>query len=215
VKLRFGPFVLDSDARLLLADGAPRPLTPKAFALLELLVEHRPRAVARQEILERLWPGTFVSDSNVPTLVNEVRAALGDDRRRPRYLRTVHRFGYAFSATAAPVDRDGGGRVFRVILDSLEFDLQAGENVIGRDPQAAVRLEHSSVSRRHAVVRVEAGRAVLEDCRSKNGTYLHGQRVTRPEPLDDFDEIRLGKVRLLFRIVTPAESTTTVWPKGP
>lgn len=206
--------MLDSDARLLLADGAPRPLTPKAFALLELLVEHRPRAVARQEILERLWPGTFVSDSNVPTLVNEVRSALGDDPRKPRYVRTVHRFGYAFSAAAATIGRDGGGRVFRVILDSVEFELQAGENVIGRDPQAAVLLEHSSVSRRHAVVRVEADGATLEDCRSKNGTFLRGQRVTQSVSLADFDEIRLGKVRLLFRIVSPAESTTTVWPKG-
>ena len=213
--MRFGPFVLDSDARELLADGALRPLTPKAFALLELLLEQRPRAVAKQEILERLWPGTFVAESNVPTLVNEVRSALGDDRRQPRYVRTVHRFGYAFAASAAPVGRDGSGPVFRLNRDTTQFELQAGENVIGRDPGAAVLLDHSSVSRRHAVVRVDEGRAVLEDCGSKNGTFLRGQRVTRPEPLDDFDEIRLGQVRLLFRIVSTDESTTSVWPKGP
>ncbi len=215
MKLRFGPFVLDSDARELLADGAPRPLTPKAFALLELLLEQRPRAVAKQEILERLWPGTFVAESNVPTLVNEVRSALGDDRRQPRYVRTVHRFGYSFAASAAPVGRDGSGPAFRLSRDTTEFELQAGENVIGRDVGAAVLLDHSSVSRRHAVVRVEAGRAVLEDCGSKNGTFLRGQRVTRPEPLDDFDEIRVGQVRLLFRTVSTDESTTSVWPKGP
>jgi pSer/pThr/pTyr-binding forkhead associated (FHA) protein len=85
--------------------------------------------------------------------------------------------------------------------------------VIGRDPQAAVLLAHSSVSRRHAVVRVDAGRAVLEDCRSKNGTFLHGRRVTEPETLGDFDEIRVGQVRLLLRIVSPADSTTTAWPR--
>jgi DNA-binding winged helix-turn-helix (wHTH) protein len=215
LKLRFGPFVLDSDARQLLAEGEPRPLTPKAFALLLLLLEQRPRAVAKQEILERLWPGTFVSESNVASLVNEVRAALGDDRRRPRYLRTVHRFGYAFCAPAAPVGRDGGGKVFHVIADRLDFALQPGENVLGRALDAAVPIEHSSVSRRHAVVRIEADQAVLEDCQSKNGTFVRGRRVTHPQPLADCDEIRLGHVRLLFRIMSLDASTATGWPSEP
>lgn len=212
MRLRFGPFVLDSDARQLLAEGEPRPLTPKAFALLELLLEHRPRAVAKPEILERLWPGTFVSESNVASLVNEVRDALGDDRTRPRYVRTVHRFGYAFCGPAAPVDRDGGGKVFRVIADRLDFALQPGENVLGRALDATVPIDHSSVSRRHAVVRIEAGQAVLEDCQSKNGTFVRGHRVTHPQPLADCDEIRLGHVRLVFRILSPDASTTSVWP---
>lgn len=215
MRLRFGPFVLDSDARQLLADGVPRALTPKALALLELLLEQRPRAVAKQEILERLWPGTFVSESNVASLVNEVRGALGDDRDQPRYVRTVHRFGYAFCAAAAPVGRDGGGKIFRVIADSLDFPLQPGENVLGRALDAAVPIDHSSVSRRHAIVRIEAGQAVLEDCQSKNGTFVRGERVTRPQPLRDLDEIRLGQVRLVFRVMNPDASTTSVWPSEP
>jgi DNA-binding winged helix-turn-helix (wHTH) protein len=211
LKLRFGPFVLDSDARQLLADGEPRRLTPKALALIELLVEQRPRAVSKQEILERLWPATFVSDSNVASLVNEVREALGDDRRRPRYLRTVHRFGYAFCATAAPVDRAAGGAVFRVIADHVDFPLQPGENVLGRAADAAVPIDHSSVSRRHAVAdRGGAGHA--RGLPSKNGTFVQGQRVTHPLPLADCDEILLGRVRLLFRITSGETSTTTVWP---
>lgn len=215
MRLRFGPFVLDPDARQLLADGAPRALTPKAFALLELLLEHRPRAVSKQEILERLWPGTFVSDSNVASLVNEVREALGDDRRRPRYLRTVHRFGYAFCGSAAPAGRDAGGKTFRVIADRLDFALEPGENVLGRAVDATVPIDHSSVSRRHAIVRIEGGCAVLEDCGSKNGTFVRGHRVRSPQPLADCDEIRLGQVRLLFRILAADASTTSVWPTEP
>jgi DNA-binding winged helix-turn-helix (wHTH) protein len=215
VRLRFGPFVLDSDTRQLLANGGPRPLTPKAFALLELLLEQRPRAVAKTEILERLWPATFVSEANVASLVNEVRAALEDDRRRPRYLRTVHRFGYAFCGSAAPVGRHGAGKVFRVIADRLDFALQPGENVLGRALDATVPLDHSSVSRRHAVVRVEGGEAVLEDCQSKNGTFVRGHRVTGPCPLADCDEIRLGQVRLLFRVLSTDAPTTSVWPSEP
>lgn len=215
MKLRFGPYVLDSDARQLLADGEPRSITPKAFALLELLVEQRPRAVNKQEILERLWPGTFVSESNVASLVNEVRDALGDDRRQPRYVRTVHRFGYAFCGPAAPADRDAGGKVFRVVADRLDFALQPGVNVLGRAVDATVPIDHGSVSRRHAIVRIEAGQAVLEDCDSKNGTFVRGQRLTRPHTLSDCDEIRLGQVRLLFRIIGPDASTTSVWPPEP
>ena len=215
LRVRFGPFELDSDRRQLLCDGEPRPLTPKAFALLALLLEQRPRAVAKAEILERLWPGTFVSESNVASLVNEVRDALGDDRRASRYVRTVHRFGYAFCASDAPPGQDGNDNVFRVIVDERDFALQPGENVLGRARDAAVPIDHSSVSRRHAVVRIEDGQAVLEDCDSKNGTFVRGQRLTRPHPLSDMDEIRLGQVRLLFRVRSPDAPTTSVWPAEP
>lgn len=215
LSLRFGPFELDVDRRQLLCDGEPRPLTPKAFALLALLLEQRPRAVAKAEILERLWPGTFVSESNVASLVNEVREALGDDRRTPRYVRTVHRFGYAFSASAASSGPDGRETACRVILDQRDYALQPGENVLGRGRDAAVSIDHPSVSRRHAIVRVEGGQAVLEDCESKNGTFVQGQRVTRPEPLRDRDEIRLGQVRLVFRVQAPDVTTSTVWPSEP
>ena len=212
MKLRFGPFVLDQDGQLF-ATGEPRHLTPKALALLQLLIEQRPRAVSKEEILERLWPGTFVAASNLPALVNEVRAALGDERRPPRYVRTVHRFGYAFCSVAAPVDRDGSGRLFCLIRGSKQFELRAGENVLGRTPDAVVTIDHGSVSRRHAVVRVQDGEAVLEDCQSKNGTFVGGRRLTEPCTLTDSDEIALGGVRLLFRIVN-ADATTTAWPRG-
>lgn len=205
--------MLDSDTRQLLADGEPRRLTPKAFALLELLVEQRPRAVTKREIIDRLWPRTFVAESNVASLVNEVREALADDRRRPRYLRTVHRFGYAFCGDAAAgVVRKGSPSplVFRVIGDQQDFALQPGENVLGRGADAAVPIDHSSVSRRHAIVRIEAGKAVLEDCESKNGTFVRGHRVRQPLALADRDEIRLGRVRLVFRILRQDAPTATV-----
>jgi DNA-binding winged helix-turn-helix (wHTH) protein len=214
MKLRFGPFVLDSDARQLLAGGEARRLTPKAFALLELLVDQRPRAVSKQQILEGLWPGTFVAESNVPTLINEVRAALQDDGHRPRYVRTVHRFGYAFCGAAAPVGRDGDGHAFCLFRDQQRFELQPGANVLGRTSDASVVVDHSSVSRRHAVLRVEAGQAVIEDCESKNGTFLRGQRVLAPCELADGDEILLGAVLLLFRVVSGDATTTTHSPSA-
>jgi DNA-binding winged helix-turn-helix (wHTH) protein/WD40 repeat protein len=96
--LKFGDFVLDPGARQLRRGTEERHLGPKAFELLELLLRHRPNVVARQTIHDQLWPGTFVSGSTLATVVAEVRTALDDDPKRPRFLRTVHGVGYAFSA---------------------------------------------------------------------------------------------------------------------
>jgi DNA-binding winged helix-turn-helix (wHTH) protein len=93
---RFGRFVLDSLARRLLCEGRPVHLSPKAFGLLEVLVETRPKAWSKQELHEHLWPDVVVVDANLANLVAELRHALDDDATRPRFIRTVPRFGYAF-----------------------------------------------------------------------------------------------------------------------
>ena len=113
MQLRFGDFALDSKARELRRGHEPVPLSPKAFQLLVALVESRPKAVSKAALHERLWPETFVVETNLANLVGEIRAALDDDARRPRFIRTVHRFGYAFQgepeAAAAPA-RAANGR---------------------------------------------------------------------------------------------------------
>ena len=96
--VRFGPFSLDPATRQLLRDGREVPLSPKAFQLLSLLVVNRARAVSRQELHQALWPSTFVLDANIASLVAEIRRALDDDAATPRFVRTMHRFGYRFVA---------------------------------------------------------------------------------------------------------------------
>ena len=85
----------------MLRDSRDASLSPKAFDLLVLLVENRPRALTKSELHERLWPDTFVVDANLSNLVAELRKALEDDAREPRFVRTVHRHGYAFAADVA------------------------------------------------------------------------------------------------------------------
>jgi non-specific serine/threonine protein kinase len=92
--------------RELLREGTPVPLSPKAFQLLGLLVQSHPTAVSKAELQDRLWPATFVVEKNLTNLVSEIRDALGDDPIRPRFIRTVHRFGYAFRE--ATRHRDSG-----------------------------------------------------------------------------------------------------------
>jgi Tol biopolymer transport system component/DNA-binding winged helix-turn-helix (wHTH) protein len=100
MRVLFGPFTLDAETRQLMHGGDERHLAPKAFDLLELLVRERPRAVSKSRLLEELWPGTFVVEANLSNLVAELRAALDDDARSPRYVRTVYGRGYAFSEEA-------------------------------------------------------------------------------------------------------------------
>ena len=100
----FGDFELDQERRQLLRAGEPVPLEPKAYELLSLLLERRPRALSRAQIRDAIWPQTFVSESTLAVVVNGIRQALADDARAPRFIRTVHGFGYAFCGEA----RDSG-----------------------------------------------------------------------------------------------------------
>lgn len=209
---RFGDFTLDPATRQLRRGGVELPLSPKAFALLELLLLRRPRALARAQIRDHLWPDTVVSESSLNTLVSEIRAALGDRGRRPALVRTVHGFGYAFAGRAEedrPVGR-GPTRAasrFRLCLPDRETQLSEGENVLGRDEDAAFWIDAPTVSRRHARILVENGRALLEDMGSRNGTWLRGKRLEQTAELHDGDEIRLGRVPLIFRVVSVFGST--------
>jgi Tol biopolymer transport system component/DNA-binding winged helix-turn-helix (wHTH) protein len=100
VRICFGPFTLDLESRQLSNTGEEIHLEPKAFELLSALVIERPKALSKADLQERLWPGTFVAEANLSNLVAEIRAALGDPARAPKFVRTVHGFGYAFCGEA-------------------------------------------------------------------------------------------------------------------
>ena len=203
MRTRFGAFMLDTGTRQLLKAGAEVHLSPKAFELLSLLVERRPQALDKRELQEHLWPDTFVSEANLAGLVKEIRRALDDDPRQQRYVRTLHGFGYAFGAPGEDDDprmaRRTGTATFWVMADA-PIPLGEGENVLGRDPDVAVWFDRPGVSRRHARIMVSGNEATLEDLGSRNGTYLGGERVQKPTPLDDGVQIRLGSMSVTFRV---------------
>lgn len=202
--VRFGPFVLDPDTRELSRAGVPVPLSPKAFELLSLLVAHRPKAMAKSDLQERLWPDTFVVEKNLANLVGEIRDALGDDSSTPQFIRTVHRFGYAF--------RDVSPRSAASFLLKWEHGrerLGEGAYTLGRDADADVFVNHTGVSRRHARLVISAGQATIEDMGSKNGTFVGEQRVEGVRPLKDGDVVGIGSVKLMFSVVQTQHSTET------
>ena len=96
MEIHFDDVTFDEARRQLSRSGQPLHVTPKVFQLLGILIAERPRAVSKDELQQRLWPDTFVADGNLPSLITELRSALGDDARKPRYIRTHHGYGYSF-----------------------------------------------------------------------------------------------------------------------
>ncbi len=212
MRLRFGDHVFDSDTREVFRSGRSLPISPKAFELLDLLIECRPRAVSKAEIHARLWPDVHVSEANLGNLVVELRSALRDDARQPRVIRTVARFGYAFIAPASPErGRDGAtelpGLLYRLVWGRREIALDPGENLIGRDREAVVWIDDESVSRRHARVSVGEEGASIEDLGSKNGTYVGGEKIRGPVRLADRGVVKIGPATLTLRVLSRTGST--------
>jgi hypothetical protein len=189
-------------------------LSPKAFDLLRILLGARPKVLSKKDLTEQLWPGTFVSEANLSVLIAEIRHVLGDPPRNPRFLRTVHRFGYAFcgSAVNMPASRVSiteGGRSCWLTTGTRRIGLAEGENMIGRDPRAVVWLDQPGVSRQHACILIADVEATVEDLGSKNGTYVRGERIASSARLRDGDEVRVGPVLLTFRVSLPTGTTET------
>jgi DNA-binding winged helix-turn-helix (wHTH) protein len=215
-KARFGEFVLDVDLRQLRGPSGDLHLSPKAFDLLALLVANRTRVLSKVELQEQLWPQTFVIDTNLASLIAEIREALNDDAKHPRFIRTAHRVGYAFCGTVAddsttPPVAIASLHLCWLLKDGRRIPLLPGDNILGRDLEGAIEIDSPSVSRRHARIRVLERDATIEDLESKNGTYVRGERVSAaPVPLSDGDELRIGSVSLRFRQQTTSGSTMTL-----
>lgn len=94
--LRFGPFELDVANVRLTHDGHVLDLPPKSFELLAFLARRPGELVLKDQLLDAVWGRRFVSEGAVKTVVSELRAALGDDPRAPRWIETVQRRGYRF-----------------------------------------------------------------------------------------------------------------------
>jgi len=211
---RFGDVRIDTDARQVWRGSELVHLPKKAFELLVLLLERRPNAVPKNQIHERLWPETYVSESSIQALISDIRQAIGDDGRRRAVLRTVHGVGYAFSADVAedvPVLTTPRGPVRAWLMTELgRVPLYAGENTLGRTGPDVTEVDDSTVSRRHATINIANDQAILEDLGSKNGTWLNSERVTAPAVLLEGAVVLLGSVRCTFRIARSAASTDTL-----
>jgi DNA-binding winged helix-turn-helix (wHTH) protein len=192
-------------------------LTAKAFELLVLLVSERPRAVRKAELLERVWPGTFVTDASLARTVHEIRAAIGENPPGST-IRTMHGFGYSFVAethdegSVAPVNASTVAQPPTrawLVDGSRAIPLTEGVHVVGRDPAAAIPVKCHQTSWHHARLQVTSAGVTIEDLASKNGTMVSGKRVTSATPLIDADELTFGSTRFTLKLGEKPPETAT------
>ena len=209
MRFSFGAWTVDADRRLLMHGTDAVSLSPKAFDLLTLLVEHHERAFSKAELHQLLWPNTFVSDGSLTILVAEIRQVLQDDAEQPRFIRTVRRFGYGFCAPVTRLAESGrsleSGTAW-VIWGNKSIAVAEGDTILGRALDATIRFDVPGVSRRHACISVAGMNVTVEDLGSQNGTFVRGEKISGRATLGDGDELRLGPISILVRLVSPDSS---------
>jgi len=138
----FGPFLLDPAERALTREGRPVPLTPKVFDLLVVLVESGGHLLGKKDLMEAVWPDSFVEEGNLTFTVSSLRKALGEDRKEPRYIETVPRSGYRFVADVRVLGGDSGagagGRDARAEHGDSTTAESVGPPTQGGDAETAV-----------------------------------------------------------------------------
>ena len=211
VRARAGDWVFDGPARRLTRGGQVVAITPMAFDLLGSLLEARPRALSKAELGERLWPGTFVSSASLAQLVTEVRKALGDPARPPRYVRTVHGFGYAFCGEASA--SAGRGGTHALVLAGCLGRPGGGTSRKGRvssavAPDVRVRVNDDEVvAPPRPAASGRCTRLTIEDLGSKNGTFVEGRKIEAPTALGAGNQVVIGPAVLTFSQSSGATAT--------
>jgi DNA-binding winged helix-turn-helix (wHTH) protein len=127
---KFGPFLFDTRDHSLLRDSESLPLTLKSFKTLLVLVENSGHVVERSELVEQVWPNTFVEEANLTQQVFTLRRLLGPDHNGRQYIETVPKVGYRFTATVRKASDEAH---FRTLKKQTQARLVAKDTVAGVD----------------------------------------------------------------------------------
>jgi DNA-binding winged helix-turn-helix (wHTH) protein len=225
-----GDWVVEPSLNRLSRDSQDIHVAPKAMDLLLYLAGHAGDVLSRETIIDAVWSETFVGENVLRRQIAALRHALGDDAANPTYIENIRKRGYRLIARveylehhgslepdhmpAAVENRQIGGSllpkgrfVCALRWGTDDVALREGENVVGRMPESDVQIASERVSRRHAHIIVEYGRATIEDLGSKNGTFVDGRRIDGPTELVDGDQITIGPAVLQYCGLFTAETT--------
>lgn len=182
---RFDRFVVDGARGALLADGVERPLRPKSFTLLRYLADRAGQLVGRDEIMEAVWPGTYVTEDSITQCVRDIRHALGDEGSH--LLRTLPRRGYMLAAAphpevdnipdAEPLPLPPTGRPMVLVLpfENIGGDPEQGYFADGLRAELVTDLTHFQELQVAAPTRAD----YLPDSLTGQACYLLGGSVRR------------------------------------
>ncbi|HMD17517.1 MAG TPA: winged helix-turn-helix domain-containing protein [Terriglobales bacterium] len=172
----FGPFRMDPSRQLLLRDGQPVPLTPKAFETLLVLVQRGEELVSKDELMKLLWPDTFVEESNLTQHISMLRKALGESPQDHRYIVTMSGRGYRFAQKAREVSDTSS-----VIVQSYSVQRLTVEETESREKIAVVASAASFKISRNWILGTAAVLALLVLM------PVWVVRMRRPPPLNEAD----------------------------
>ncbi|HJR06330.1 MAG TPA: winged helix-turn-helix domain-containing protein [Pyrinomonadaceae bacterium] len=165
----FGNFTLDLEKRLLLRDGDPVPLTPKAFDTLALLVRRSGHVVGKDELLDEIWADAFVEESTIAQNVFTLRKALGQSHAENQFIETVPKHGYRFIADVKAID---GATSARPEISDAEIGNAETVNAGGQDARANENAERDFAT---ANVTADAEASTLPTAASRGDSHTAKQ----------------------------------------
>ena len=222
----FGPFRLNVTEGLLLRDGRPVPLTPKALAILSVLVRKSGCLVEKSELMETVWPDTFVEESNLTQNIFTLRKLLGKDAHGRSYIETVSRRGYRFMAEVREfrdeglppaaaddgVSSPGGGRRALTSIAVLPFSL-IGEG--SEDEYLKLGMADALITRlsniRKIVLRPTS--AVRKYVSHEQDSIRLGQKLGVDAVLEGTIRLKGEHIRITVQLVSVRDETT-LWAES-
>ena len=212
-------------------------LEPKVMDVLLCLADNQGRVVSRRDLVDTVWSTEFISASSLTHAIADRRKALADNARAPQIIETIPKRGYRLIArTGAGAQQQGtisrldghpqplavivgnearlGNPIgfeesdHHLVLGDVEIPLTRPTIVFGRGQEADIQFRVPEVSRRHAMLRVGPGDAVIEDLGSKNGTDVNSRRLDGAQQLVSGDTIGIGATTMVYRWL-PVEPTRT------
>jgi DNA-binding winged helix-turn-helix (wHTH) protein len=199
--LRVGSWIVEPESNVIRQGSDEVRLEPRVMNLLVHLASRPGLVTSKDQIVDAVWDGAFISESALTRTIADLRKALGDDARSPRYIETISKRGYRLVAevSGGSPDAVSAHSRFSLVWNGRAHPLSSREFVLGRDPHCTMCLSSGNVSRRHARIVSTGQAATIEDLGSRNGTRVNGARITAPRLLADGDEIHVGTETLVFR----------------
>jgi len=179
----FGSYRLDCDERLLRKADNVVPLTPKAFDLLLALVQDADRLLTKEELLEKVWAGSFVEEANLSHNIYKLREALGEKQNGEKYIETIPRRGYRFIGKATEIHEEGSDILLHQVEDAVLTPPPAVSRELAKQPFTGHRKEMGAAFglRRGALSRGCNGIPHLVDttwCRESIGSFSGGLAIS-------------------------------------
>jgi eukaryotic-like serine/threonine-protein kinase len=199
----FGPFCLDVADRLLLKQGEPVPLAPKALDTLVVLVENSGRIVGKGELLDTIWPDTFVEEVNLTVHISALRKALGEDHADPVYIETIPRRGYRFVSRVTAVHRVEDEILLRtrtgarILIEENEEDDAAGPSSGSQAPGVSNAVVGQNLSGVHPLSSPAGGGSLSRVLRHKKKAFalLAVVALVSTAAIVAYENVRVGRAR--------------------